>query len=140
MNRQILLTGLLVVSLFLSGCNVLDALEEEDLSFTTDKTEYEAGDDITLTLKNNSGETIGANLCTSMLQHKVDGGWESFGKLTVVCTEEITSLKPGDDLSYTKQLPDGLEEGTYRYEDSVIPSGKDFEDRMTITTNTFTVN
>jgi hypothetical protein len=72
------------------------------------------GDSMTLTLRNETAEQIGYNLCTSSLQRQTAGGWEPVPS-DVVCTMELRTLEPDQDASYRTALPDDLSSGRYRY-------------------------
>ena len=148
MKRRILLAWILVALFFAGGCNLLDALGEEDLSFTTGEDEYEAGDKVTLYLENNTDQAIGYNLCLASLQRKVGERWKRPGEADSdinndgtkeICTLQEAQLKSGDEASYKQQLPVDLKEDTYRYQDSVALWGEGRESEETITTNTFAV-
>ena len=149
MGRQALVRGIVIALFFWSGCNFLDALGEEGLSFATGDDRYDSGDQVTLSLENHKDQEVGYNLCTSSLQRQAGDTWErpeaadsdiDNDGTRDACTLELIHLEPDEETSYEKRLPIDLEEGTYRYQDSVVLLGEDPERDVTITTNTFTVD
>lgn len=72
------------------------------------------GQDVTLTLENLYGPTVGYNLCTSTLVRD-EGGQFVEVPSDRVCTMEIRSLPVGQRDSYTLPMPAGLPTGVYRF-------------------------
>jgi hypothetical protein len=81
------------------------------------------GGSVTLTLRNDSTVAVAYNLCTSGLERRRDGGWETVPE-DRVCTMELRSLGPGAQDRYTVRLPAALPAGEYRYQTSIeLPVG-----------------
>ena len=93
-----------------------------------------AGQNVMLTLRNESGAPVGYNLCTSALQRRVSGTWEAV-ETGDICTMEIRTLDSGNSATFEKTLPDGLTAGEYRYTNSVESNGS----RMVVASNPFNV-
>jgi hypothetical protein len=66
-----------------------------------------------LLLDNRSGEDIGYNLCTHVLERRVDNQWLQEGE-GAICTLELRTLESGGTARYHSTFPVGLPEGDYR--------------------------
>ncbi|HEX2167968.1 MAG TPA: hypothetical protein VHG09_12110 [Longimicrobiales bacterium] len=86
----------------------------DDVHLTVAPENATPGDSMTLTLRNETTEQIGYNLCTSSLQRQTAGGWATVPS-DVVCTMELRTLEPDQEASYRTALPDDLASGQYRY-------------------------
>ena len=81
------------------------------------------GDEVVLTLTNQSAEPVGYNLCSSRLMRRSGETWTNV-PTGVMCTMEIRTLAPGASDTFTHTRPSGLASGQYRYETRVeIPMG-----------------
>ena len=106
-----------VLALFALGCSTEPV---DDLSAETAAELYETGDDIVVTLTNDSDDNVSYRACPSIWERKTDGGYDRTEGLEV-CSTEVTSVGAHSsvDLHYT--FP-GNELGTWRI---VIPVGSD---------------
>lgn len=77
-----------------------------------------AGEEVTLTLSNGTNGVIGYNLCASSLERRSGGGWQPAPE-DRVCTMELRTLQPGDEVAQSLRLPDVLATGDYRYATTV---------------------
>jgi Big-like domain-containing protein len=77
-----------------------------------------AGAAVTLTLRNNTTVAVSYNLCSSRLERRGDGGWETVPE-DRACTQELRILKPGATDRFTVRLAPGLPAGEYRFQTSV---------------------
>jgi hypothetical protein len=90
---------------------------------------------IRLTLRNDSSDRVGYNLCTATLQ-KRSGAWTPVPS-DEMCTMQLNTLEPGTSATFDKRLPPGLPPGEYRYVTSVEnPLGSSM---VEIASNVFTV-
>lgn len=81
----------------------------EGIHFTA---EMQSDRTVLLQLDNGTRETIGYNLCASVLERRDGDSW-SAGEADV-CTMQLLTLNPGSDATYKKK-PASLTPGTYRY-------------------------
>lgn len=70
-----------------------------------------AGGTMTLTLRNDSREQIGYNLCSSAIE--TSGGRPV--PTDRICTMELRLLEAGRSANYSYELPEQLADGTYRF-------------------------
>ena len=85
-----------------------------DVALRAEPATIASGGSMTLTLDNESGGTIGYNLCASGLEQRSGGGWQPLPE-NRVCTVELRTLEPGDEVSEQLRLPEMLTSGDYRY-------------------------
>jgi hypothetical protein len=123
----------------LTACDSPTSLERRlaQLEFTTDRTEYFAGDNLTLRLTNGSPVEVGYNLCFARLQSLVRDNWDHVPGSGRICSAIGYGLLPGDSAEGADRLPSTLSLGTYRFVISVSIEG---EDRVAdLSSTTFTV-
>jgi hypothetical protein len=72
------------------------------------------GEQVTLTLRNESGAPVGYNLCSSTLERRSGATWENV-PTDEMCTRELRQLENGGMATFEKTLPGGLASGEYRY-------------------------
>jgi len=77
-----------------------------------------AGGSMTLTLDNESAGTIGDNLCASGLERGSGVGWQLVPE-NRLCTMELRTLQPRNEISEELRLPETLASGDYRYTTTV---------------------
>lgn len=114
--RTLLTAATVLLCACSSSMQTGDPASDVDLSVTPESAT--PGDSMTLTLHNGTAEQVGYNLCASSLQRQTAGGWTPVPS-DVVCTMELRTLEPGQDASYRTALPDGLEEGRYRFSTTI---------------------
>ena len=73
---------------------------------------------MTLTLDNESAGTIGDNLCASGLERGSGVGWQPVPE-NRLCTMELRTLQPRNEISEELRLPETLASGDYRYTTTV---------------------
>jgi hypothetical protein len=76
------------------------------------------GDEITLTLMNNTAGSVGYNLCASALTREVGAEWQPVPS-DRVCTMELRTLEPAQVDSFAFNLPGDLPGGVYRFQTNV---------------------
>jgi len=88
----------------------------EGVMLTTDRSEYRAGGELRLDLRNDSGDGLGVNVCVSTLEVRDGAEWrQSTQQPDEICTMELRILEPGRSASHTFTLPAGLAAGEYRF-------------------------
>jgi hypothetical protein len=88
----------------------------EGLDLRTDRQSYSTGEQVVLTLRNDSGEPLGVNLCLSTLEHRRNGEWvDAPRQLEEVCTALLQLLETGQTASHSFRLVPGLTAGEYRF-------------------------
>ncbi len=104
-------------------------------SDVTLRADADADGSTTLTLHNNSSETVGYNLCTSVLQERTSQGWEVVPE-DRACTMELRTLQPGAQADQSIELP-AEADGQVRFSTTVelMDSGE----RVTVVSNPLTV-
>jgi len=120
----------------------------EQVTITTDKTEYEQGETVKITVKNETDDSICFESCNPYYLEKKNGEWKSDPETTKLCiiTTIGECIKPGENKvfefktaweSYKKEL------GTYRVITRLCVNCKDLEDFIknseTIYSNEFTI-
>jgi hypothetical protein len=73
---------------------------------------------LTLTLSNESSGPVGYNLCSSRLERSAGNDWEPIRE-NRMCTLELRTLPPGEQTTYSVQLPPDIEPGEYRFATNV---------------------
>lgn len=81
--------------------------------FRTDRTTYALGDTMRLTLRNETDQPLGYNLCSSMPERRSAAGWTR-APLDRVCTAELRTLAPGTEASFAERLTAEWRPGEYR--------------------------
>lgn len=102
------LVVLLLLLPMLAGCVTSSGEEINGVRLSAART----GEKVLLTLRNNSDEPMGYNLCSSALQR--GPAWEPV-KTDEICTMEIRYLGRGASTTFEKTLPSDLTAGEYRY-------------------------
>lgn len=73
-----------------------------------------SGKSVQLTLRNQSTQPIGYNLCLSALERLDGASWVNVAADTV-CTMQLNTLQPAGTATFDHRLPPGLPRGQYRY-------------------------
>lgn len=73
---------------------------------------------VRLTLQNDTEHPVGYNLCASVLEFENGTTWSQVST-DEVCTMQLLSLAAGDQSTFDKHVPAGLQAGSYRYLTSV---------------------
>jgi hypothetical protein len=91
---------------------------------------------ITLTLHNDSNQSIGYNLCSSSLEQRSGESWTAVRE-DRACTMELRTLEPGAQTTESMMLPPGTSSGEFRYTTSIefMEAGE----RVTVSSNPITV-
>ena len=102
--------------LTLVGCELVGGSEALPVRLDADAASYQRGQDVVLTLINNSGRTftVHPNLCGAVLQHWERAAWvpEHYDG---VCTLIGFELRSGNQLVARQPLHDSLSAGDYRF-------------------------
>jgi hypothetical protein len=80
----------------------------------TDKTQYKAGDQMTLTLENRSASSYAFNPCTRSIEREESGAWTAVPEPGRMCTMEAWILDAHGTRSGPTELPSPLAPGRYR--------------------------
>lgn len=120
MNKTSAMFALLLVAGCATQSSVTPAVE-----LRVEPAIVQAGDTITLVLRNNSDTAVGYNLCTSALERQNAGAWQAVPS-DRICTMELRSLASGQETRYPFELPASLGAGDYRVVTGVenMPSGE----------------
>lgn len=115
------------------------------VTLVVDRASYSPGQELKVTLNNDSPGEVGYNLCFAFLklQWMFGNGWETVAgaylgppsKETTDCTSDLRLLGAGQSAGGSAHLPDDLAEGTYRLTHDVEVGN----DRREIATDGFTV-
>ena len=121
----------------LAACDYPLFPDEDDVDLRTDRSVYDAGDTATLRLYNESGETVGYNLCVHLVQQRVDERWTDtlYGD-GGPCTGMWYHLRHGDMDTYPAALDADMPAGTYRFRTRV---DMDSEGEFTVYSRSFEV-
>jgi hypothetical protein len=117
----------LIVPAALTGCDSPLFPDADDVFLRTDQSQYAAGDTATLRLDNDSGESIGYNLCAHLVQRRVDGGWSDtlYGH-DGPCVAIWYRLRHDESDTYPAALDPDMPPGTYRFR-TRVDTGSDGE-------------
>ncbi|HEX2187299.1 MAG TPA: immunoglobulin-like domain-containing protein [Longimicrobiaceae bacterium] len=111
---------ILALASVLAACT--PALQESDmnpeLALTVEPDAVRPADTVTLTLRNGTAAEVGYNLCSSTLERRADGAWQTVPS-DRICTRELRILMPGQEASYPLELQPGLAPGEYRFSTGV---------------------
>ena len=100
----------------LVGCDEVFFAGPDDIFLRTDRTQYAAGDTAILRLVNESGETIGYNLCGHLVQQLSDDGWvDTLYGHDGPCTAIWYRLRHDDSDTHPAPLDASTSPGTYRF-------------------------
>jgi len=80
----------------------------------TDKSQYRAGENVTLTFENKSAKTYAFNPCTRSLERESSAGWEALPDEGRMCTMEAWILDPHGTRTGPTELPGTMTPGRYR--------------------------
>ena len=107
-----------IACLILAACTQLptepqtaEAREESPLQLHAQRTSESA---IVLTLRNESPATVGYNLCSSTLERRAGGSWQTVPE-EIVCTRELRTLPPSGSATFDRHVPRTLAPGEYRF-------------------------
>ena len=105
--------------LILTGCELLESSDAPHVYLDTDRTSYQPGQDLVLTLTNFSGRTftVGPDLfCDALLQRREKTTWKPIPiHGDGVCLDLGRVLRPGKEVVSRRELSDTLSAGEYRY-------------------------
>lgn len=91
----------------------------DDVSLRVDADSFEPGATVSLTLRNESGEAVGYNLCFHDLERLEGDDWARVAGAGQICTAVLYTLEDGRSATYSASLPSTLGEGAYRFRTSV---------------------
>lgn len=80
----------------------------------TDRTSYQAGGEVTLTLVNHGPAGYTFNPCFRTIQRQAAGAWDTVRETDRVCTMQAWMLEPGATRTAATELPSSLVPGRYR--------------------------
>jgi hypothetical protein len=80
----------------------------------TDKSRYQPGARLTLTLTNRTGATYAFNPCTRLIERESGSTWTSYAEPNRMCTMEAWLLGPNATRTGATELPAQLPSGRYR--------------------------
>ena len=89
-------------------------VRSDSVVLRTDRTQYKAGEKITLTFQNRSGATYAFNPCTRALEHEDAGTWKPMPDEGRMCTMEAWMLEPHATRTGDTELPATMAPGRYR--------------------------
>lgn len=90
------------------------AARTDSVVLRTDKSQYRAGEAMTLTLENRSGSSYAFNPCTRGIERQEGGSWSPVPEPGRMCTMEAWILDPRGTRSGPTELPTPLSPGRYR--------------------------
>ena len=80
----------------------------------TDKSQYRAGEKVTLTFENKSSRSYAFNPCTRTIEREENGTWTALPDAGRMCTMEAWILDPHGTRTGPTELPSPMEAGRYR--------------------------
>ena len=86
----------------------------DSVTLRTDKSQYRAGEKMTLTLENKSAASYAFNPCTRSLEREDGSSWTAVPDEGRMCTMEAWILDPHGTRSGPTELPPSLTPGRYR--------------------------
>jgi hypothetical protein len=100
----------------LGACGDVFFAGPDDIFLRVDRTQYAAGDTAILRLVNESGETIGYNLCVHLVQRQTADGWvDTLYGHESLCPLPRYELRHDDSDTYPAPLDAATPPGTYRF-------------------------
>lgn len=100
----------------LAGCDEVFFPDADDVFLRTDRSVYAAGDTAILRLVNESGETVGYNLCVHLVQRDTEDGWvDTLYGHQALCPLPRYELRHDDSDTYPAPLDVETPPGTYRF-------------------------
>ena len=107
--------GLAILLAFVAACGPSGSDGEAGgVALAVEPEAAQPGDSVELLLRNESGEAIGYNLCTTRLERGENGEWVRLPP-DRVCTRELRTLAPGEVARYPVALAADLDPGSYRF-------------------------
>lgn len=108
------------LTMLLAACAAGSSSNTESfgLDFDVEPDDVAPGDSITLELENDTNAPASYNLCSSTLEMENGGAWNRIPE-DRACTRELRILAPDEEVHFRLQLPQTLEEGTYRFTTAV---------------------
>jgi hypothetical protein len=91
-----------------------NSVRADSVVLRTDKTQYRAGEKITLTFENKSASSYTFNPCTRAVERESGGSWATVPEETRMCTMEAWILDPHRTRSGATELPAAMAPGRYR--------------------------
>lgn len=89
-------------------------LRADSITLRTDKTQYRAGEAMTLTFENRSGSSYTFNPCTRTIERESGGSWTALPDEGRMCTMQAFLLAPHGTQTGSTELPTPLAPGRYR--------------------------
>ena len=89
-------------------------MRSDSVVLRTDKTQYKAGEQLTLTFENKSASSYAFNPCTRSLEREAGGSWTAVPDEGRMCTMEAWILDARGTRTGTTELPSALAPGRYR--------------------------
>jgi hypothetical protein len=80
----------------------------------TDKSQYRAGEKVTLTFENKSSRSYAFNPCTRTIEREENGAWTALPDAGRMCTMEAWILEPRGTRTGPTELPSPMAAGRYR--------------------------
>ena len=80
----------------------------------TDKSQYRAGEKVTLTFENKSSRSYAFNPCTRTIEREENGTWTALPDAGRMCTMEAWILDPHGTRTGPTELPSPMAAGRYR--------------------------
>ena len=84
------------------------------LDITPDKTQYPAGSQVVLTVRNLGNQAVAYSFCARGLQRRTGGAWVTEDFESHPCPSILLLLQPGESVTGSVGLPADLPGGTYR--------------------------
>jgi Big-like domain-containing protein len=91
-----------------------NTVRADSVVLRTDKTQYRAGEKITLTFENKSASSYTFNPCTRSVERESGGSWVTVPEENRVCTMEAWVLDPHGTRTGPTELPATMAPGRYR--------------------------
>ena len=95
-----------------SGASAL--ARADSITVRTDKTQYRAGETMTLTFENRSALPYTFNACTRTIEKESNGSWTALPDEGRMCTMQAFLLAPHSTQTGSTELPTPLAAGRYR--------------------------
>ena len=90
------------------------AIRADSVTLRTDKSQYRAGEQMTLTLENASASSYSFNPCTRTIEREAGSSWTAVPDEGRMCTMQAWILDPHGTRSGPTELPASLTPGRYR--------------------------
>jgi hypothetical protein len=84
------------------------------VDITPDKTEYAAGSNVVLTVRNVGDEAVAYSFCARGLQRRTGVAWVTEDFASYPCAAILLVLEPGESVTGTINLPTDIPGGIYR--------------------------